>query len=450
MAVTQYIGARYVPKFFENSDGTEEWRSGVEYEPLTIVTYNGNSYTSKKPVPSTAGNPSSDSEYWASTGTYNAQVEIYRQQVEAYKTEVDTLSDDLDEMFDRNTNKRVILISDSYGNAFDGNPSWLQLCEAQIPYTSESYYLGGAGFGYAAGGQYDNLRFDRFAETFMPNVENPEEVTDIVLAAGANDANQTYDGNYGNSEIIAGFTSFVNYVRGFCPNARISIGFCGRIFNMTMLWAYLQARNCYRSMAEQNKYCTWIPNLEYALHKESLLRSDHLHPSAEGMQNIAEMVACYIKDGVPGAYIDGGAATITPLANNGITPTISGAEIRSYTENNITKVFSKPSESGSGAAPLGIIDIHFPGSGQYGTFGGFANTAICILDECCSMGENVIEWFPASVMLATLNNGNIFTSGRIGIRNKTVYLQVDTESAYNDVNFVYIYAFNMTYDSMHC
>ena len=450
MAVTQYIGARYVPKFYENSDGTEEWRSGVEYEPLTIVTYNGNSYTSKKPVPSNIGNPSDNPAYWASTGNYSAQVEAYRQEVNAYKSAVDGYKEDQESMFNRNTNKRVIIISDSYGNAFDGHPSWLQLCAAQIPYQCETYYLGGAGFGYAVGGQYDNLRFDRFAETFMPSVTDPESVTDIVLAAGANDANQTYDGNYGDTAIISGFTSFVNYVRVFCPNARISIGFCGRIFNMGMLWAYLKVRNCYRKMAEQNKYCAWIGNLEYALHKEDLLRSqDQLHPSAEGMKNIADMVACYIKGGNPEIYIEGGAATITPQANSGITPTITGAQIVSYTENNITKVHSKP-VSGSDTGSLGIIDVHFPGGGQYGTFGGFANTYIAILDGCCSMGEDQIEWFPTNVMMATLNHGNVFASAHVGIRNKTLWLKVNTETAYNDVSFVYIYPFNMTYDSMHC
>lgn len=74
MAVTQYIGARYVPKFYENSDGTEEWRAGVEYEPLTIVTWNGNSYTSKKPIPSTVGSPSENPSYWVATGVFNQQI----------------------------------------------------------------------------------------------------------------------------------------------------------------------------------------------------------------------------------------------------------------------------------------------------------------------------------------------------------------------------------------
>ena len=43
----QYIGARYVPKFFDNN-GSTEWVKGIGYEPLTIVTYLNNSFTSKK------------------------------------------------------------------------------------------------------------------------------------------------------------------------------------------------------------------------------------------------------------------------------------------------------------------------------------------------------------------------------------------------------------------
>ena len=84
MAVRQYIGARYVPKFYENSENSLscEWESGASYEALEIVTYLNSSYTSKKPVPATVGNPASNSEYWALTGAYNSQVEDYRRAVE--------------------------------------------------------------------------------------------------------------------------------------------------------------------------------------------------------------------------------------------------------------------------------------------------------------------------------------------------------------------------------
>lgn len=78
MAVTQYIGARYVPLFAEPLT----WDVTKEYEPLTIVYYQGNSYTSKQAVP--AGIELSNESFWAITGNYNAQVEQYRQEVRTF------------------------------------------------------------------------------------------------------------------------------------------------------------------------------------------------------------------------------------------------------------------------------------------------------------------------------------------------------------------------------
>lgn len=78
MATTQYIGARYVPLFADPLD----WSNAREYEPLTIVYYNGNSYTSRQYVPK--GIDIVNEDYWALTGNYNAQVEQYRKEVTAY------------------------------------------------------------------------------------------------------------------------------------------------------------------------------------------------------------------------------------------------------------------------------------------------------------------------------------------------------------------------------
>ena len=93
MATRQYIGARYVPKFYDYN-GSPNWRPGVEYENLTIVTRNGNSYTSKKPVPSDIGEPENNPEYWVSTGLYNEQVEAYRQLTMALSSRLDDFTAD--------------------------------------------------------------------------------------------------------------------------------------------------------------------------------------------------------------------------------------------------------------------------------------------------------------------------------------------------------------------
>ena len=76
--VTQYVGARYVPLFAEPL----EWDKTKAYEPLTIVLYQGNSYTSRQYVP--VGVELTNESFWAVTGNYNAQVEQYRQEVKSF------------------------------------------------------------------------------------------------------------------------------------------------------------------------------------------------------------------------------------------------------------------------------------------------------------------------------------------------------------------------------
>lgn len=88
MAVTQYIGARYVPLFADPM----QWDSTKTYEPLTIVYNGGNSYTSRQYVP--AGIQIDDDAYWALTGNYNAQIEQYRAEVARCDGRITAVEDD--------------------------------------------------------------------------------------------------------------------------------------------------------------------------------------------------------------------------------------------------------------------------------------------------------------------------------------------------------------------
>jgi hypothetical protein len=53
-----------------------EWNKALQYEALSVVTYKGNSFTSKVPVP--ANVEINNTDYWVNTANYNAQVEEYR------------------------------------------------------------------------------------------------------------------------------------------------------------------------------------------------------------------------------------------------------------------------------------------------------------------------------------------------------------------------------------
>lgn len=82
MSVREYVGARYVPIFGRVGEDTTQWDNTAPYEPLTIVTDHGVSFTSRQYVP--VGIPLTDSNYWVETGNFNAQVEAYRREVQTF------------------------------------------------------------------------------------------------------------------------------------------------------------------------------------------------------------------------------------------------------------------------------------------------------------------------------------------------------------------------------
>lgn len=94
---SMYVGARYVPKFADPI----EWDIERGYESLTIVTYKGESYTSKCPVP--PGIDIKNERYWALTGAYNAQVEEYKNQVKDLSEQVAGFASDNKEFRDKIT-----------------------------------------------------------------------------------------------------------------------------------------------------------------------------------------------------------------------------------------------------------------------------------------------------------------------------------------------------------
>ena len=80
MGKNKYVGHRYVPKI----EG--EWDKTKSYESLTVVLYQGASYTSRQNVP--VGVEITNEEFWVLTGNYNAQIEQYRQDVRNLENDV--------------------------------------------------------------------------------------------------------------------------------------------------------------------------------------------------------------------------------------------------------------------------------------------------------------------------------------------------------------------------
>lgn len=105
-----------------------QWNSANSYEPLTIVSNEGNSYTSKTFVPS--GIDISNETYWALTGNFNAQVEQYRSGVMNYAQQSQMYFDLTSVALRRLKGKKILIVgasneelnipSSSYG------PTWAE------------------------------------------------------------------------------------------------------------------------------------------------------------------------------------------------------------------------------------------------------------------------------------------------------------------------------------
>lgn len=206
----QYVGARYVPKIMG------EWNKALQYEALSVVTYLGNSFTSKVHVP--ANIDISNQSYWVSTGNYNAQVENYRK-------ETAQLSNSLnDEIVNRkNADKDNILwIGDSYSVNYNHKlPNGVRdMLNAKNWY---EYSKGGAGFeGAWAGENFNDLI--ELAKKEM-SASQKEMIKYVYIVGGANDANFSW------GELKGKVISTVNNARSSFPNAQVCFIFASCAYN---------------------------------------------------------------------------------------------------------------------------------------------------------------------------------------------------------------------------
>lgn len=276
----QYIGARYVPKFYEGTNGNN-WDANASYEPLTIVTYLNSSYTSKKPVPATIGNPADNSDYWVLTGDYNGQMGVLTERVLSLENIVgDNASglvkevNDLDETTIKKP--RRFLLWDSYGGYPNDNLS-AKLCEIlgieyeQVsPVTTGNHdnrYTGGIGFTDVNG----QGTFTSFLTSIISEISEPEKIDEIIVLGGAND----YGNNIGN--ITTGISTFVTYVNSVMPNAKIKIGcLSASRTSRASIEAHAVAINGYRNCV--NYGAEYLYNTEFIMHNKSLT-IDGLHPA---------------------------------------------------------------------------------------------------------------------------------------------------------------------------
>lgn len=274
MAIHQYIGARYVPKI------CGEWTANASYEPLSIVTYAGRSFTSKKAVPAGQPQPTGAPTYWAETGAYNAQV---AQLQETFDETMLHISD-----FEAPT-RHIVVIADSYGTyngAGDAHSVQYNLRDRLVTYLGWDsdfiHYSAQNGAGFCNGlykSQLDALYASDAISAWTPYV------TDVYVLGGWNDESNRDGVSQGTFNTNA--AAFRDAAMVYFPNARLHIEFAAWCFQTTRTMQELRTTlGWYKALKQSG----WIfdENMQYVLHNSSLLIGGNVHPNQDGVDALAD------------------------------------------------------------------------------------------------------------------------------------------------------------------
>lgn len=370
--VRQYVGARYVPLFAEPL----EWSDTREYEPLTIVTYNGNSYTSRQYVPT--GIEITNSEYWALTGNFNAQVEAYRAEVAAFDGRItanataianetsaretaienekqarmamdETLEQEIKdaitayEAADRKLQGQIddlkndtspvgddgiaIFLGDSIGAGWSSEEpngtGWPIYLAQKLNIPSDRYFnVSNGGCSFAPQG---TTNFNAELETAKTNLNNAgyknSDVKLIVVAGGVNDARNQASSN----NITQGVNNLIGNINNNFPNAKVHV-FIGLMANSgcqpTTLFRYKLVQESIAQYAANNSrniastICwDWFYDYSYTT-ANNYTSSDHIH-----LKSLGNLVAAgYMATVLNGGTVDmfwGTVATTTSAGQAG-------------------------------------------------------------------------------------------------------------------------------------
>ena len=327
--VRQYVGARYVPVFANPL----EWSDTREYEPLTIVSYQGNSYTSMQYVPTSIS--IADTAYWALTGNFNAQVEAYRAEVRAFDDRINANAAAINanaaainantdainanaaainantaaiaqEKTDRTTNV-MLAFGDSYGvDTISQGPVWCEITANKLQVTElHNYCVGGATFNTTK-----EKNFFVQVDKAISEIKNPEYVKYVGIVGGTND---------GSNSIVDAIVSLVAKINSAFPNAVIGIGLNA---SKQDILSYGAKQKRIAALNLNGNFATpvFIDSVVYTQLANGCMMGDNIHPTAKGSNRIGTLMTCVLK----------GAIGSVVATNEAVNPQIISTNLRTF------------------------------------------------------------------------------------------------------------------------
>lgn len=261
-----------------------QWDITKPYEALTVVMYNDSAYLSTVPVP--PGTLITDTGYWQKIFDMQAFENEIRAEV-AYLDEV-TLK--------TNSTKHLLYCGDSYSVGNSGLLYATFVSLSGIP-VNQCHNLSVSGASFA---QSDNT----FLNQITNYSGNRNEITDIIVVGGINDALLSFDvENYPDiTSLVNAMEYFITYANQQYPNAKVQIAYVGGCLTSSQYYTTLHpsksqemAQYAYTVVAQSQGYK--VLKTYNAIHQyPGMYSQDGLHPSTTGDMELGAVIANTFND----------------------------------------------------------------------------------------------------------------------------------------------------------
>lgn len=211
------------------------------------------------------------------------------------------------------SNRNIIFCGDSYGRGLSiiggvatYGTSWVEYCCQMI--NPNMYYNQSVNQASFADTNSEARRYGYQLKDFVDNhtTTECESITDIVICGGYN---EIFDHNNDIVNTTANYCAnwTANYIKTNFPNARVFIGFIGRVPAMSgganaTIPIFTKCIKKYKAIATKYNW-TYLNNIEFACHNYDELSEDGIHFTSTGYMTIGHGVADCLNNGV--FYITG-------------------------------------------------------------------------------------------------------------------------------------------------
>lgn len=357
----------------------------------------------------------------------------------AYNVKDATARTDIQTILNRlNGDHTYVFIGDSYGEGSGAGIGWINKLTTKLGLTEGTTLfkssIGGAGFTKSD----TTYNFVNMLTTLGNSLTAAQRnsVTRVVCIGGTNDVGVT-------TETIAGkVTEFCTQSRSLFPNAEVYIGMGSGCYANNFIGVQ-SSRILPGYMSVQNhRHCHYLHNLQYALHERALMGSDHIHPTSDGYDVLADAIIAALDGGFSYSQNKRGL-TLTPVDgtfDNTVNYTVT-------TTNDIT-VLSIP--TGMLWRPTSAINWGFNVSVKIGTtnanFIG-ADSAYSPYTNSLGIITTTAHW--AQGQFDTDANVWFDSAGGLWVRNTDVY-HTGVTGGYANITAIRVAAFSIACPTIAC